>query len=287
MEQFYTSKSEGGFDSDLALERRRADVTIPGVEYKKEKAPFGIWERIKITSDEGVKSIGRPKGQYDTLTIPRMDLLDASNLDDATEEVARELCYMCDKNGIFPERILVVGLGNKSLTPDAVGPESASRVEATMQLRQHGEEMFLGLECSEIAVLIPGVESQSGIETAEHVYGVSSRVRPDLILAIDSLTSRSPNRLGTTIQISDTGIRPSSGLGKGSMAIDEDTLGIPVISIGVPTVIDSRMFVIDGDEISSPDCSSGMFVSPKEINGIVKSAAKIISGGINQAFGIF
>ncbi len=270
-------EKEAGCFSDLACERRRADTAALGVSYTCERCPSGNWERIRIFSQEGAQSIGRPMGNYDTLNTPRLDLMDFDGTDDAINELATELCTLFDKNKIEPHRILVVGLGNEALTPDSVGPKAASLVEPTLHISDGDRVMFDGLECSEIAVIRPGIAARSGLDSAEITLGVCERIKPNAVIAIDALASKSPERLGTTVQICDTGIFPGTGLGYGAHAINRELLGVPVIAIGVPTVIDSRFF---GDK------TSGMFVSPKDINAIVDAAAKIIAGGINQAFGI-
>ena len=277
--------------TDLACERRKVDTSLKGVDYKKERGIVGEWERIRIISEEGAKSIGRPRGIYDTLEIGRMDLLDTEAIDDASDEIARELCYMCDINGILPEKVLVVGLGNPELTPDAIGPETARGVKATMHIRDYDEAFFRELECSEIAVLTPGVAANSGIDAADCIKGVCSVMNPDIVLAVDALASRSTERLGTTVQICDTGILPGSGIGTKRGAISRESIGVPVVAIGVPTVIDSRMFWLDAAGCAEGEIGKcrgeAMFVSPKEINEIVKIGGKIISGGINQAFGLY
>ncbi len=278
-----TNGGEKTFNSDLAAERRRADTSVPGVDFVKESRPLGTWERIKISSRAGEISIGRPCGHYDTLTLPRMDLLCDEGIDDATEEVARELCVMCEAVGVSPERILVVGLGNPELTPDSVGAEAAKRVEATRQIREFDTSMFYALECSEISVMSPGVASASGLDAADVVSAVAARIRPDLVIAIDALAAASPKRLGTTLQFCDTGIHPGSGVGASRRAIDAKSVLCPVIAIGVPTVIDSRL-LIDGD--SDPRGTVGMLVCPKEIDVIARVAGRIIGSAINQAFGI-
>lgn len=270
------------YSTDLAIERRRADTKLAGVEYTKSDGEIGVWERLSVRSEEGARSIGKPEGEYDTLTLGRMNELDTMGIDDAADEVARELCRLIEIEGVCPERLLVVGLGNPALTPDSVGPRAAGLVEPTLHIKRGDEEMFYSLECSEIAVLTPGVRAKSGIETAEMVAGVARSVRPDALIVIDALAARSPKRLGTTIQFSNTGIRPSSGVGMHMAAIDEGLVRVPVISIGVPTVIDSRLFVEEESEETD-----GMLVSPKDIDEVVDAAAKIISAGINQAFGIY
>lgn len=275
------SDSGGDFDSDLACERRRADTSISGVDYRKEITACGVWERIGITSDEGARSIGRPCGHYDTLTLERMDLMDGG-IADAADEIAVELCRLVDGLGVSPERLLVVGLGNGELTPDSIGPKTADGINATLHIKEADAACFSALECSAIAVLCPGVSSKSGMDAAKTVSAVCRAIHPDAVIAIDALSARSPARLGRTIQLSDTGIFPGSGIGNPRGAITKETVGAPVIAIGVPTVIDARRLSGDECEFSG----EAMFVSPKEINGIVNAAARIISGGINQAFGI-
>lgn len=288
---YYTERDyKGDFPyTDLATERRRANVELAGVEYRRERGIIGEWERIKITTKKGAESIGRPIGLYDTLNIGRMDLLDSESIIDARDEVARELCYLFDASDIFPERILVAGLGNPALTPDSIGAESAKVVKPTMHIREMNRRLFEDLNCAEIAVCTPGVAASSGIDAAVTIRGLCEALGPDAVIVIDALASRSPERLGTTVQICNTGIAPGSGLGNPRQPISVDTVGVPVIAIGVPTVIDSRMFYYNpnGERRPKPEVCHSMFVSPKEINDIVSAAAMIIGGGINQAFGIY
>ena len=303
-------------ESDLACERRRADLSLPGVERRTERKRGMSWERIRITSEEGAASIGRPCGRYDTLTLDRMDKLDEEDRDDAAAEIAAELCRLAEANGIAPQRLLVVGLGNGHLTPDAVGPRAAAEVHATLHIKDFSPSVFEGMECAEIAVCLPGVMAESGMEACETVIGLCDRITPDAVIAIDALAARSSERLGRTVQISDTGIFPGSGIGNSRAPLNEETLGIPVIAIGVPTVIDARVFLCEearalgidlqekakkrngeGDEAPAPTdaesarlltrpTESAMYVSPREIDGITFAAAQIIARGINQAFGI-
>ena len=289
----YKSYRDGDFPyTDLACERRRADTSLSGVEYKREVSDGGTWERIRISSPEGARSIGRPMGIYDTLCLLRMDLLDSDQTEDAKEEVASELCYLFDAGGIVPRRILVAGLGNPTLTPDSVGPMAARAVKPTLHISEADPSFFYSLECSEIAVTVPGVQVSSGLDAEVTVGGICDRIKPDAVIVIDALASRAAERLGSTVQITDTGIFPGSGLGNSRTALNRETLGVPVIAIGVPTVIDSRMFWIDAQSESrgigdARRASQTMFVSPKEIGDIVQTAAEIIGGGINQAFGIY
>ena len=272
----------GRFNSDLAVERRRADLCSTGVEYVKEPSLIGSWEKIRVLNEEAEAEIGRPRGRYDTLHIPTMGELDAIDMEDAAEEVSKELCRLCDLDRITPYRILVVGLGNADLTPDAVGPRAAARCEPTLHIAKVDREAFEDLGCSEIAVLSPGTRGSSGVSAADVIGGVCERICPSLVIAIDSLAARSPSRLGTTLQFSDTGIHPGSGVGLHELAIDEDLTGAPVIAIGVPTVIDSKLLV----EGEGGGATSGMLVCPKDIDTLVSNSARIISDGINRAFGV-
>lgn len=288
---YYTERNyKGDFPyTDLAAERRRADIELAGVEFRKENGIIGSWERIKITTKNGAESIGRPIGLYDTLNIGRMDLLDSESIIDARDEVARELCYIFDASDIFPERILVAGLGNPALTPDSVGAECSKIVKPTMHIGELNRRLFEDLNCAEIAVCTPGVATTSGLDAVVTIRGLCEALGPDAVIVIDALASRSPERLGTTIQICNTGVAPGSGLGNPRQPISIDTVGVPVIAVGVPTIIDSRMFYYNpgGEKKPKPEVCPSMFVSPKEINEIVSAAALIIGGGINQAFGIY
>ena len=280
--EFNATISDGTFDSDLALERRKASTYVEGVDYKRDVCIGGVWERLKVTSEAGERNIGRPKGLYDTLTLPRLDTIMPDDIEDAKDEIARELCRMCDLGDISPARILVVGLGNRDLTPDAVGPAACDEVEPTMHIKKEDRDLFDALGCSEICVFCPDVTSNSGLVSREVVKGVVDTVRPTVVFAIDSLASRSGERLGNTVQISNTGIIPGTGVGHSGAIIDESYLGVPVIAIGVPTVISTSSLSCEG----IGDKGKSYFVSPKGINKIVKNSGKIIGGGINQAFGI-
>ena len=281
----YSCENKVGFGvlGDLAVERRRADTDLEDVEYQKEVCESGIWECVKVKGRKGEESIGRPIGNYHTLNLGEMDLLTESEIADAADDISRKLCELFDENGIIPERILVVGLGNRNLTSDSVGPKAARIVRPTLHIMQHAPEVFDSLDCSAIAVLCPDVTPHSGLESADTVLALAKKINPDALIVIDSIAARSTERLGTTVQISDTGISPGSGIGNTKKAICEDTVFCPVIAIGVPTVIDARVFC---ENATYGKDNSPLWVSPKEIDGITNVAAKIIGEAINQAFGI-
>ena len=268
--------------TDLAAERRRADLEIPGVEYHKENCRVGYWERIRISSKKGAESIGRPMGMYDTLQMKRADMLDTDEIEDAKNEIASGICRMLDRSEIFPGRILICGLGNRYLTPDSIGEMTAREVKPTMHIKEHDQRLFQRLSCAEIAVIAPGVAATSGLDAAVIVRGVCDLIKPDAVIAIDALAARDARRLGSTVQICNTGISPGGGIGNPRLAIGIETVGVPVIAIGVPTVIDTRVLCRDSECPAEP-----MFVSPKEINEIASFASRIIGGGINRALGIY
>lgn len=280
------------FGTDLASERRRVDTDICGVNFCRRSVGRLSWEYITVSSKEGAESIGRPMGHYDTLTTPPMSTMDRETLAAASAEVADELCGLSEGIlGTFPERVLIVGLGNASLSPDAVGPLTAADVHATLHIKEWNENLFRSFDCAEVAVAAPGVAAQSGMDAAEAVAGIAERIEPDMIVAIDALAARSTDRLGRTVQLSDTGIFPGSGVGNHRLPLTEEALGIPVIAIGVPTVTDSRVFFEEearrrGIDVPEDRSAFGMFVSPKEIDDITKTAATILSDALNRAFGL-
>lgn len=268
--------------TDLALERHRANISLSGVEYSKEKISIGDRERVKVSTKSGAESIGRPLGLYDTLTMKRMDLMDSNEILAATDEIAAELDRIFEDSDIFPGRLLIAGLGNPYLTPDSVGCKCAEAVKPTMHIKELNRRIFERLGCAEIAVTSPGVMATSGFDAAIPLKGICDLIRPDAVIAIDSLCAREAGRIGRTVQICNSGISPGSGIGNPRISIGVETLGVPVIAVGVPTVIDSRMLCQDSASVCEP-----MFVSPKEINEIVSVAAAIVGGGINRAFGIY
>jgi spore protease len=287
MRSFFNKRNETDpyMYTDLAVERRRCDGDMGGVKYTSERWHSGTLERVRILTEEGELAMGRPSGNYYTLNVGRFDLLSDADIEDVTEDIARLLCIAVDGVRAYPERILTVGLGNRRLGCDSVGPRAAARIRPTMHIKELDPDTFTSLACSEIAVLAPGVTAESGIGSSEVIRGVCRRIMPDLVIAIDAIATRSEERLCSTVQISDTGLFPGSGIGNYSSELTERTLGIPIISVGIPTVIDSRIFrmngVLDG-ELSG----ESMLVSPKEIDEISDVAAEIIGCAVNQAFGI-
>jgi spore protease len=271
--------------SDIACERRRASRNTEGIEFKIECDENFVWERLRITNKLGAAEIGKPIGRYDTLNTGSVHLLSQEDSDEAKNQIAKELCSLAEELGIYPEKILVAGLGNKDLTADSVGPKCVSRIKVSRQLIKNGCEELLMADISEISAIAPGVSQQSGIESYEIINGMVKTVMPDLVIAVDSIATASAERLGKCVQLCDTGIAPGSGVGGRRMLLNERSLGVPVIALGAPTVINSRLLSSLDDSLK--ELRDELFLSPREIDIITDSFAEIIAGGINQAFGFF
>lgn len=271
------------FRTDLALERHEAIKSgqadgIDSETFEKSGITFTV---IKVTDTVGERSLGKPVGTYVTAEIP--SLVSHSPVEeDAVEAIAAELRKLLPEEGT----VLVVGLGNTDITPDAVGPQSVGMVLATRHINEElSEDIGLG-KLRSVAGFIPGVLGKTGVETAESVKGLVECVRPSAVIVIDALAARRLKRLGNTVQMSDTGIIPGAGVGNARTAINREGLGVPVISVGVPTVVDAQTLVNDltDDETEiSREENKKMIVTPREIDLVVERAARIIGLSVNKA----
>ena len=276
--------------------------------------------KINIVDEHGEKTLGKPMGSYITIESPSIKENDFAAHEEIMGILVRQLALLRDGLGIDDNgAVLVIGLGNRNVTPDALGPRVVSKVLVTRHIMGTlPKELSSGLR--PIAALAPGVMGMTGIETAEVVKGLVNNVRPKLVIAIDALAARNINRINQTIQLTDTGISPGAGVGNRRATLDKETLGVPVIAIGVPTVVDAATFVNDALNIflaqmaeetpqhlrdgaeffqmltqleeqdkhtiirNSLEPSTGnMFVTPKEIGEVVRWLAGIIANGINIA----
>ena len=300
--------------TDLAMENQekfeRDHVEIPGVEIEKKKRKAEIQTTIvKITSEQGAKMMGKPKGTYVTIEAPLLLTADEEESRKAAEEFSHCLMEM------VPEAcgsVLVAGLGNRGITPDALGPETVEQLNVTRHLvrtygkkgreviREYGREM-MGMDgCCVVSGIVPGVMAQTGMEAVEILRGTAEQTHPDVILAVDALAACSIHRLNCTIQLADTGIWPGSGVGNHRNALNQETLGVPVIGIGVPTVVGAGTIVHDAvagvlesleesemdeflGEVISPALES-LYVTTKEIDEMVRRLAGVLAAGMNQAF---
>ncbi len=281
--------------TDLACERRRADLALDGVSYCEETKNGIHKSSLTVESDEGERSIGKPKGRYVTLTFKPLWQQSEEDLSDAVRALSAVLLEMIPKKE--KPSLLIAGLGNRELTVDSVGPLTLSRIIATAHLAELEPELFSTLSCHRISAVAPGVLSQTGIESASIIMGAVKAADPDFVIVVDALAARDCSRLAKTIQISDTGILPGAGVGNPRTAIDRDTLGVPVIVIGVPTVVDSSTLLYDAlaqagmEELPKElteilENGRGYFVSPRECDAVAENVSRIIADAINRTFGI-
>ncbi len=265
--------------TDLALEQTEKHGEREGFTLRRRGQAFRITELV-IDSDAHGAVIGRGKGRYLTLELP----CGTAPAEQAqAEELAAEL------RGFLPEgAALIAGLGNADITPDALGPQAASRILATRHLRTElaadDPETAFFREMRQVSVLANGVLGQTGIETAELIRALRETVSPAFVIAIDALACSDLSRLGTTVQISDAGISPGSGVQNRRAELSERTLGVPVIAVGVPTVVDLHTIVRGASEIP-PDLSAlpNMMVTPRDIDRLLHRMARLIALSVNLA----
>lgn len=273
--------------TDLALECREmfADE-ISGVESKQRDDDGITITQVNIKTDEGAKRIGKPIGSYITIEIDSM-LYDDEDIKSRGEKaVADELCKLLQNKNT--DSVLVVGLGNQYITPDSIGPKTVGKITVTRHITSAAQLGF-NFDIRPVSAVAPGVLGITGIETGEIVKGVVEHVKPTLVIAVDALAARKISRLGTTVQLSDTGISPGSGVGNNRKELTEKTLGVPVIAIGVPMVVDATTLAMDivrdRAQIKNEllEDGRGMILTPNDVDAISNIASDIISGGINTA----
>lgn len=276
--------------TDLALESREraaADQeTLRGVTFEEihDEKRNVIITKVRIETENGAKAIGKPIGTYVTIEAPDLILPDDGIHKEISQVLSEQLKELL---GEERESVLVVGLGNREVTPDALGPEVVGNLYITRHiLREYGKYAFQDKMVSAISGIVPGVMAQTGMETLEIIKGIIKETKPQKLIAIDALAARSVKRLGRTIQLADTGINPGSGVGNHRKGLNKETLGVPVIAIGVPTVVDAATIVYDvcQDVEKIPRGIAGMFVTPKNIDETVRSLSFTISEALNMTF---
>lgn len=308
--------------TDLALEQKERfeadNVEISGVvleENYDEEREIKI-TTVKIETENGAKIMGKPVGTYITIEAPNMAIPDEGYHEEISRELSKFLKTLLKKEkGDYS--VLVVGLGNRQVTPDALGPYVADNLNVTRHIiKEYGKYAMGEEKVHLVSAVVPGVTGQTGMETVEIVKGIVQETKPDFIVAIDALAARNSKRLNRTIQIADTGIHPGSGVGNQRNAINRETVGVPVIAIGVPTVVDAATIVNDAmenllaalessemlkgvgvvmqgysaaekyelvKELIAPHLN-GMFVTPKDIDDTVKRISYTISEALNLLF---
>ena len=280
--------------TDLAKELRQACEieNVHGISYSEKKISSITIERMSITTEEGAGIIGRPIGKYITVDTGKPWEMDGDEKDLAERVLSRCIKELSPDN---IKTVLVCCLGNREITSDSLGPLCADSLMVTRHIKQASPELFFSVGNIELASICPGVLSQTGIETAELIESAVNCVKPDLIIAVDALCARSSARLACTFQFTDTGISPGSGIGNHRKKIDKNSFGVPVIAVGVPTVVNSSTLVYDalseaGIENTSEslqtvlDNSKSFFVSPKESDIAVKESAQMLSSALNRTF---
>ena len=273
------------FRTDLAVEQRemvaKHSDNVAVRQYARQNANV---TEIEILNDEGAQELGKPKGKYITMEIHAFshdsELLDG-RLTAMTESIRT---LLPDEDG----PVLVAGLGNEDVTPDALGPRTAHGIFATRHIdRALASELGFG-ELRDVCAITFGVLGQTGMETAETIRGIVNTIHPAAVITVDALAARSLQRLGKTVQLTDTGITPGSGVGNSRARLDKETLGVPVIAIGVPTVVDAVTLVRDFTSEhkmakEKEDEAKAMMVCPREIDVTIRRAARFLALSLNCA----
>ena len=264
---------QAAWRTDLALEAAdTGDKSLPeGVFCETDRQDGVLRTTVKIETDAAAGRLGRPRGVYHTLEGP-LSLREA-----LCTQTARLL-----KEALPDGEILVVGLGNGAVTPDALGPVTAQRVVATRHFFSEGETAGLAQSLRPVCCFVPGATGQTGMETAELVKAVRRLGNFSAVVAVDALAARSAARLGQTVQFSDTGIAPGSGVGNRRAELSRRTLGVPVFSLGIPTVIDAATLLHDFGA-RPPENAAGMVVTPRDIDRVIHAGAEILSTALNRA----
>ncbi|MHB8124222.1 MAG: GPR endopeptidase [Desulfitobacteriaceae bacterium] len=299
---------------DLALEaheivRGEADQEIPGVRLEEERFDHATVTIITIETEQGVQEMGKPLGQYITIDAPDIRQNDYLIHKEITEILAQKLLKLMNLND--DASVLLVGLGNWNATPDALGPQVINKSLVTRHLFHYSPTELNG-KLRKVSAIAPGVLGLTGIETAEIIRGIIEHVKPDLVIAVDALAAGSLDRIGTSIQLADTGIHPGSGIGNHRTEINQETMGCKVIAIGLPTVVNAAVIasncldtlfeqlkssptlyqIYKGispqfttqilDKVLSP-FNGNLMVTPKEIDNLIQTTAKIIAGALGMS----
>ena len=307
------------FRTDLADERtelykkaNNIENEIEGVEANEEEINNNIkLTRVKILDEKGEQALGKRKGTYITIDMKNMKYMGNDEIQSASEVLGKELKNMIKEHVGLEDEILVVGLGNIYVTPDALGPKVINEIDITRHLLKYVPQ-YLEKNTRPVSAISPGVLGTTGIETAEILKGIVENVKPKLMIVIDSLASRSMERISSTIQLADTGIVPGAGVDNARKELTKDTLGIPVIAIGIPTVVETAVVVNDcldvfieklQQEARSNDYLNKLkeednyeeikealipkefnfIVTPKEIDGLIENMKDVVARGINMS----
>ena len=306
------------FRTDMAIERNdiykkqnNIENQIDGIETEEEEKDQIKISRVKILNEQGEKALAKPKGDYVTLDVENIKTVDEEGIEKIAEVLGDELREIIKKHISDTEDILVVGLGNLYVTPDALGPKVVPEIQVTRHILQYMPSA-MPEDTRPVSAISPGVLGITGIETMEILKGIVDNIKPKMLIVIDALASRSIERISSSIQIADTGIVPGAGVGNTRKEISIKTLGIPVIALGIPTVVDLASITNDCIDLFIESLQQkamsndylnklrekdnyeeikealipkdyNMIVTPKEIDKLIENMSKIVSKGINMS----
>lgn len=307
------------FRTDLALERRelyrkanKIENEIDGVETEDENIGENIKvSRVKVINKNGEEALAKPIGNYITIDIKKLKIATDEDIGRAAEVLTKELKSLLEKHVQSKDDILVVGLGNIYVTPDSLGPKVINEIDVTRHILTYMPNV-LSEDTRPVSAVSPGVLGTTGIETLEIIKGIVENIKPKLLIVIDALASRSIERISSTIQLADTGITPGAGVGNTRKDLSMETLGIPVIALGIPTVVEAATIAADSldlfikklqenaesneflnkfqekdkyemiKEVLAPE-DFNFIVTPKEIDDLIENMKDVVARGINFA----
>ncbi|MDR1703015.1 MAG: GPR endopeptidase [Sporomusaceae bacterium] len=303
----------GSVETDLALEAREilaqeSKEEIPGVVVETVKSEEILITRVNVTTKEAEKILGKPLGKYITIEASGLRYKNTPLQQEVMNYLAQELSSLIDLGE--KATVLVVGLGNWNVTPDALGPRAVDKIVVTRHIKEMISPELKGGVRS-VCAISPGVLGITGMETAEIIQGIAQKIKPDAVIAVDALAAASSARLINTVQLANTGIHPGSGVANKRFGLTEESLNAPVIAIGVPTVVHASTIALDTMNILRehtvfaryfksldtlteeerallirqvlPKTLCDLMVTPKEVDTLIEDIAAVVAGGINQA----
>ena len=277
------------FRTDLAveaIENRKTAAALPHVRQSDRMLEGFAVHEVRILSEDAAREIGKPQGRYLTLELDALIRREEDAFPRACKALSTLLRELLPHPNDGP--VLIAGLGNRMITPDAIGPQTADHVIATRHLVAQSPAVFA--DWRPVSALAPGVLGQTGVETGEVICGVLDRVRPAAVIAVDALAAGRLSRLLRTVQLADTGITPGAGVGNARTALNEETLGVPVIAVGVPTVVDGATLAHEiSSQLDEPHCealddlSQPVMITTRDIDREVADISRMIGYAVNMA----
>ncbi|WP_455153001.1 GPR endopeptidase [Butyricicoccus sp.] len=277
------------FRTDLAveaIENHKTAAALPHVRQSDRTLEGFAVHEVRILSEDAAREIGKPQGRYLTLELDALIRREEDAFPRACKALSTLLRELLPHPNDGP--VLIAGLGNRMITPDAIGPQTADHVIATRHLIAQSPDIFA--DWRPVSALAPGVLGQTGVETGEVICGVLDRVRPAAVIAVDALAAGRLSRLLRTVQLADTGITPGAGVGNARAALNKETLGVPVIAVGVPTVVDGATLAHEiSSQLGQPDCealddlSQPVMITTRDIDREVADISRMIGYAVNMA----